>query len=129
MEPPFCCDYGDNIHLDAGVFVNFNCTMLDGDQILIGEDTLLGPSIHIYATSQLIQAEERIYIEDSLPKYRTSAQPVTIGKRVWIGGDAIILPGVEIGDGTTVGAGSIVTQSLPARVFAAGNPCRTVREL
>ncbi|WP_353618748.1 sugar O-acetyltransferase [Tropicibacter sp. R16_0] len=129
IEPPFFCDYGDNIHLDAGVFINFNCTMLDGDQIHIGEGTLLGPSVQIYATTHPIQAEDRIYTQDGLPKYRTSAQPVTIGKHVWVGGGAIILPGVEIGDGTTVGAGSIVTQSLPARVFAAGNPCRIVRQL
>ena len=129
IEPPFFCDYGDNIHLDKGVFINFNCTMLDGDQIRIGEGTLLGPSVQIYATSHPIRAEDRIHTPNGLPKYRTTARPVTIGKHAWIGGGAIILPGVQIGDGTTVGAGSVVTQSLPSGAFAAGNPCRVVREL
>lgn len=129
IEPPFFCDYGDNIHLGKGVFINFNCTMLDGDQIRIGEGTLLGPSVHIYATTHPLRAEARMYSEGGLPKYRTSVEPVTIGKNVWIGGGAIILPGVQIGDGTTVGAGSVVKQSLPAGVFAAGSPCRIAREL
>ena len=129
IEPPFFCDYGDNIHLGKGVFINFNCTMLDGEQIHIGAGTLLGPSVQIYATTHPTRAKDRIYTENGLPKYRTKAQPVTIGEHVWIGGGAIILPGVQIGNSTTVGAGSVVTQSLPARVFAAGNPCRVVRAL
>ena len=129
IEPPFHCDYGQNIRLGDGVFFNFNCVLLDGDEIAIGSGTLLGPAVQVYATSHPLKAEERIYMRDGLPAYHTQAKPVRIGKNVWIGGGAIILPGVEIGDGTTIGAGSVVTKSLPAGVFAAGNPCSIIREL
>lgn len=129
IEPPFHCDDGAKIFLGKGVFLNFNCVFLDGDRIEIGDGTLLGPAVHIYATTHPIRAAERMFERDGIPAYRTSAKPVTVGRNVWIGGGAIILPGVTVGDGTTVGAGSVVTASLPAGVFAAGNPCRIVREL
>ncbi|MCI5095845.1 MAG: sugar O-acetyltransferase [Rhodobacteraceae bacterium] len=129
IEPPFFCDYGDNIALGAGVFINTNCVFLDGARITIGEGTLLGPGVQIYATTHPIRADQRMYRKDGIPAYRTSAEPVTIGSNAWIGGGAIILPGVTIGNGTTVGAGSVVNRSLPDNVFAAGNPCRVVRQL
>jgi len=129
VEPPFYCDTGDNIHLGRGVFVNFNGVFLDGAAITIGDGTLLGPAVQIYATSHPLRTEERMFERGGLPAYRTTAEPVVIGRNVWIGGGAIILPGVEIGDGTTVGAGAVVTKSLPANVFAAGNPCRVLRSL
>lgn len=129
IEPPFHCDYGRNIRLGDGVFFNFNCVLLDGDVISIGSGTLLGPAVQVYATTHPLQAEERIYMRDGLPAYHTQAKPVRIGKNVWIGGGAIILPGVEIGDGTTIGAGSVVSKSIPGGVFAVGNPCSIIREL
>lgn len=129
IEPPFQCDFGDNIFLESGVFVNFNCVMLDGDAIEIGEGTLLGPAVQVYATSHPLRVEDRIFTHEGVLGYNTTASPVKIGKHVWIGGGAIILPGITIGDGTVVGAGSVVTKSLPSKVFAAGNPCRIIRDL
>ncbi|MGB0659641.1 MAG: sugar O-acetyltransferase [Mangrovicoccus sp.] len=129
IEPPFYCDYGGNIHLGRGVFVNFNCVFLDGAKIEIGDGTLLGPAVQIYATTHPLSAKERIYQRDGLPAYHTSSAPVSIGKNVWIGGGAIILPGVTIGDGATIGAGAVVTKSIPETVFAAGNPCQVIRDL
>lgn len=129
IEPPFFCDDGGNIHLGAGVFINFNCVILDGDRVEIGAGTLLGPAVQIYATTHPLRAEERMFERDGIPAYRTSATPVTIGKNVWIGGGAVILPGVTVGDGTTIGAGAVVTGDLPVNVFAAGNPARVIKEL
>ncbi|MEO0772399.1 MAG: sugar O-acetyltransferase [Pseudomonadota bacterium] len=129
IEPPFFCDYGDNIRLGAGVFINLNCVILDGAKVEIGAGTLLGPGVQIYATSHPLDPDARIYDKGGVPAYRTVAAPVTIGEKVWIGGGVLILPGVEIGQGTTVGAGSVVTESLPERVFAAGNPARILRQL
>lgn len=129
VEPPFRCDDGANITLGAGVFLNFGCVFLDGAQITVGEGTLLGPNVQVYATSHPLRAGDRMFDRDGIPAYRTTAAPVTIGKNVWIGGGAIILPGVTIGDRTTIGAGAVVTKSVPADVFAAGNPCRVVRTI
>lgn len=129
VEPPFFCDYGDNIRLGKGVFINLNCVFLDGDQINVGEGTLFGPAVQVYATSHPLRAEERMFERGGLPAYRTTAAPVDIGRNVWIGGGAIILPGVTIGDGTTIGAGAVVTASVPSGVFAAGNPCQVLRTL
>lgn len=129
IEPPFFCDYGENIDLGAGVFLNFNCVILDGARVTIGDGTLLGPAVQIYATTHPVGADDRIYSRDGNLAYRTTARPVSIGQKVWIGGGSIIQPGVTIGDGTTIGAGSVVTKSVPARVFAAGNPCRVIRDL
>lgn len=129
IEPRFFCDYGQNIRLGSGVFVNAGCVFLDGNQITIGDGTLLGPSVHIYTASHPIDPDRRVFLRDGVPSYRSSTQPVVIGRKVWIGGGAILLPGVSIGDGTTIGAGSVVTKSLPERVFAAGNPCRVIRQL
>lgn len=129
IEPPFYCDYGENIHLGAGVFVNFNCVMLDGDRIEIGEGSLLGPAVQIYATGHPMPRAERIFERDGIPAYRTTAAPVVVGKQVWIGGGAILMPGVSVGEGTTIGAGSVVTKPIPPNVFAAGNPCRVIRDV
>lgn len=129
IEPPFYCDDGSNIHLGAGVFMNFNCVILDGDRVEIGAGTLLGPAVQIYATTHPLRPEERMFERDGIPAYRTSAAPVAIGRNVWIGGGAILLPGVTVGDGTTIGAGAVVTGDLPANVFAAGNPARVFKDL
>lgn len=120
IEPPFHCDYGTNIALGANVFFNFNCVVLDVMSVVIGDNVLIGPAVQIYtATHPLDAAERRRGLE--------FARPVTIGSDVWIGGGAILCPGINIGNGTVIGAGSVVTRSLPAKVIAAGNPCRTLR--
>lgn len=122
VEPPFFCDYGFNISVGENVFFNFNCVVLDCAPVIIGDNALFGPAVQIYtATHPLSAAERRIGLEFALP--------VNIGSDTWIGGGAIILPGVTIGDRTVVGAGSVVTRDLPPGVFAAGNPARVVREL
>ena len=122
IQPPFFCDYGSNIVLGTKVFFNFNCVVLDVMRVEIGSNVLFGPSVQIYTASHPISAtERRTWLE--------FAKPVSIGSDVWVGGGAIICPGVTIGGRSVIGAGSVVTRSIPADVFAAGNPCRVVRAL
>ena len=122
IEPPFFCDYGTMITLGPEVFVNFNCVFLDCSTIDIGAQTQLGPAVQLYTATHPIDAAARV----AGPEL---ARPIRIGRRVWIGGGSIVLPGVEIGDDTVIGAGSVVTRSVPAGVVAAGNPCRVIREV
>jgi maltose O-acetyltransferase len=121
MQPPFFCDYGSNIVLGKRVFFNFNCVVLDVCVVRIGDFTLFGPSVQIYTATHPLEAELR--------RTREFAKPIEIGSDVWVGGAAVICPGVTIGSGSVVGAGSVVTRDIPAGVFAAGNPCRVIREL
>lgn len=122
IEPPFFCDYGTQISVGSDVFVNFNCVFLDCANITIGAQTQLGPAVQLYTATHPIEAEARV----AGPEL---AYPIHIGARVWIGGGAIVLPGVIIGDDTVVGAGSVVSRSLPSGVIAVGNPCRVVRTI
>ena len=108
IRPPFFCDYGYNIRLGDGVFLNFNCVILDVVEVAIGDRTQIGPAVQIYAADHPRDAETR---RDGLEFGR----PVRIGSDVWIGGGAIILPGVTIGDGAVIGAGSVVTRDVGAR--------------
>jgi maltose O-acetyltransferase len=122
IEPPFFCDYGGNISLGRKVFFNFNCCVLDVARVTIGDYTMLGPAVQIYtATHPLDAAVRRAGLE--------LGKPIEIGSDVWLGGGATICPGVVIGDRSVIGAGSVVTRSVPADVFAAGNPCRVIRAL
>jgi maltose O-acetyltransferase len=121
MQPPFYCDYGSNIELGERVFFNFNCVVLDVCPIRIGSYTLFGPAVQIYTPLHPLNAELR--------RKEEYGKPIDIGSDVWVGGGAIILPGVQIGSRTVIGAGSIVTRSIPEGVFAAGNPCRVIREI
>jgi maltose O-acetyltransferase len=122
IETPFTCDYGRNIYLGVGVFINANCVFLDCHEVHIGDGTLLGPGVQIYAAYHPTDPELR-------KTGRELAAPVRIGRNVWIGGGAIICPGVAIGDNATIGAGSVVVKDIPSNVVAAGNPCRIIREL
>lgn len=122
IEPPFYCDYGSHIHLGSNVYFNFNCVLLDCNTIHIGDDSQFGPAVQIYTAYHPLDAAER-------SKGPELAAPVSIGRKVWVGGGAIICQGVNIGDNTTIGAGSVVTKDIPANVFAAGNPCRVIRHL
>lgn len=121
MQPPFFCDYGTNIELGERVFFNFNCTVLDVCRVRIGDYTLIGPGVQIYTPMHPLDARER--------REKEFGKPVEIGSDVWIGGGAIILPGVRIGARAVIGAGSVVTRDVPDQVFAAGNPCRVIRAL
>ena len=122
VEPPFHCDYGRHIELGAGIYVNFNCVILDCNRVRIGDQAQIAPNVVISAATHPVDAAERC-------RGPELAFPVTIGRRVWIGAGAIIGPGVTIGDDTTIGAGSVVVRDVPAGVVAAGNPCRVIRSL
>jgi len=117
IRPPFFCDYGYNIRLGDGVFLNFNCVILDVVEVTIGDRTQIGPAAQIYAADHPRDAKTR---RSGLEFGR----PVRIGSDVWIGGGAIILPGVTIGDGAVIGAGSVVTRDVGADIIVAGNPAR-----
>lgn len=118
VRPPFHCDYGYNIHLADDVFFNFNCVILDVAEVRIGSGTQIGPAVQIYAADHPRDAEER---RSGLEFGR----PVVIGEHVWIGGGAIILPGVTIGDDAVIGAGSVVTRDVAAGATVVGNPARS----
>jgi maltose O-acetyltransferase len=121
MQPPFFCDYGFNIRLGERVFFNFNCVVLDVCPVTVGDCTLFGPAVQIYTATHPMNAELR--------RKQEFGKPIQIGSDVWIGGGAILCPGVKIGSRSVIGAGSVVTRDIPEGVFAAGNPCRVVREI
>lgn len=120
IEPPFYCDYGENICVGDQVYFNFNCVVLDPAPVKIGDHVLLGPNVQIYTASHPLDWKER-------REGNENALPVTIGSDVWIGGAVVILPGVRIGSRSVIGAGSVVSKDMPEGVFAAGNPCRVIR--
>lgn len=122
IEPPFRCDYGFNIHAGDGVYMNFDCVILDCAEVRIGRNVMFGPGVHVYAATHPLEADLRCQGPEL-------ARPVIIGDQVWVGGRSVICPGVTIGDNTTIGAGSVVTRDIPPNVFAAGNPCRVIRSL
>ena len=122
IEPDFRCEFGKNISIGNHVYINFGAVILDCAEVSIGENTLIGPNLGIYAVNHAIDAEERI-------NGGCIGKAVHIGKNVWLGGDVKILAGVVIGDNTVIGAGSVVTKSVPANVIAAGNPCRILRSI
>jgi maltose O-acetyltransferase len=117
IRPPFFCDHGYNISLGAGAFLNFNCIVLDVAPVIIGEGTAIGPAVQILASDHPRDPRLR-------RQQMRFGRSVTIGANVWIGGGAIILPGVTIGDDAIVGAGSIVTRDVAAGVTVIGNPAR-----
>jgi|SoiMethySBSTD1v2_1073268.scaffolds.fasta_scaffold945229_1 maltose O-acetyltransferase len=122
IQPPFACDYGSNISIGEHAFINFNCVILDCAQVSIGDRTQIAPGVQLLAADHPRDAETR---RDLLEL----ARPISIGSNVWIGGAAIVLPGVSIGEDSIIGAGSVVTRDVPSGVLAFGNPCRVVREL
>ncbi|MDX9835768.1 MAG: sugar O-acetyltransferase [Desulfobulbus sp.] len=119
LQPPFFCDYGTNIHLGERVFFNFNCVVLDVAPVTIGDYTLFGPAVQIYTATHPFDA--------GLRRSQEFAKPINIGADVWVGGGAIVCPGVRIGSCAVIGAGSVVTRDIPEGMFAAGNPCRVMR--
>ncbi len=121
MQPPFFCDYGANIELGERVFFNFNCVVLDVCRVTVGDHTLFGPAVQLLTATHPTDAARR--------RVEEGGAPIAIGADVWVGGGAIVLPGVTIGSRTIIGAGSVVTRDVPDDVLAVGNPCRVVRAI
>ena len=122
VEPPFYCAYGSNITIGDHVYLNVLCTILDGNEVRIGDHVMVGPSVQIYTAAHLLQAEAR---NQGLEE----AKPVVVEDNVWLGGGAILLPGVTIGRNAVVGAGAVVTRDVPSNMVVAGNPARVIREI
>jgi maltose O-acetyltransferase len=122
FEPTFRCEFGFNISVGDAFYANFDCVMLDGGGITIGDHVLFGPRVGIYTSNHAIDAAERA-------AGACYAKPVTIGNNVWVGGGVTINQGVTIGDGAIVASGSVVTKPIPAGVIAAGVPARVLREI
>lgn len=122
IEPTFRCDYGYNIHVGENFYANFDCVMLDVCKIEIGDNCLLAPGVHIYTATHPLDAIQRTAAVES-------GNPVTIGHNVWIGGRAIINPGVTIGDNVVVASGSVVVKDVPANVLVAGNPAQIIKKI
>ncbi|MDA5559893.1 maltose acetyltransferase domain-containing protein [Exiguobacterium sp. MMG028] len=122
IEPNFKCDYGYNIHLGERFYANFDCVFLDICPITFGDDCMLAPGVHIYTATHPIDPIERISGYEF-------GKPVTIGNRVWIGGGAIINPGVTIGDEAVIASGAVVTKDVPPRTVVGGNPARVIKTI
>lgn len=117
----FHCDFGQNIHVGDNFHVDYNCTMLDLAEIRIGDNCLIGPDVGIYTAGHRLEPEGRVLDVYGLP--------ITIGNDVWIGGHSTILPGVTIGDGAVITAGSVVTKDVAPRTLVGGNPARKIKEI
>lgn len=122
IEPPFYCDYGYNIKAGKNVFMNFNCCILDVMEVKIGDNCMIGPNVQIYTATHPLEYKKR-------NSGREFAKRVSIGKNVWIGGQAVICPGVIIGDNVVIGAGSVVTKNFSDNVFIAGNPAKIIKTI
>ncbi len=122
VRPPLFVDYGENIHIGARTFINMNLTALDVAEIRIGEDCQFGPNVQLLTPTHPIEPQPR---KDKLE----AARPITIGNNVWLGGGAIVCPGVTIGDNSVIGAGAVVTRDIPANVVAVGSPARVIRSI
>jgi maltose O-acetyltransferase len=120
--PPFYCSYGKNTYLGDHVFLNYMCTILDNNEVRIGNHVMIGPAVQIYTAAHDLQAEARIQGWEV-------AKPIVIEENVWIGGGAILLPGVMIGRNSVVGAGAVVSRNVAANTVVAGNPARVIREI
>ena len=131
ITAPFYVDYGNNIYFGNNCEVNMNCTFLDDNTITIGDNALIAPNVQIYTAFHPTNAIDRFgepKADGSFEFCKTQTAPVTIGNNVWIGGGAIIMPGVTIGNNVVIGAGSVVTKDISDNTIAYGNPCRAVRE-
>lgn len=122
IEPPLHANWGKYTHFGNNVYANFNLTLVDDTDIFVGDNVMFGPNVTVATAGHPVDPELRLQV----------AQfniPVRIGKNVWVGAGAVILPGVQIGDNSVIGAGSVVTKDIPANVVAVGNPCRVLREI
>ena len=122
IEPSFWCDYGYNIHLGKNFYANHNCVILDCAKVTFGDHVMVGPNCGFYTACHPIDPQQR-------REGVEFARPITVGNDVWFGGGCTVLPGVTIGDGCVIGAGSVVTRDIPPNTVAAGNPCRVLRSI
>lgn len=122
IRPPFFCDYGSYIHIGRDVFMNFNCVVLDVVPIHIGDRVQMASAVQLLAADHPLDPVERA-------SGREFGRPITIEDDVWLGGGAIVCPGVTIGRASVIGAGSVVTRDIPPGVVAVGNPCRPIRAI
>lgn len=122
VNPPFFCDYGTHISVGKNFFANYNCAIIDVAKVTIGDNCQFAPNVSIYTAGHPLHPE----IRNTLYEYGIH---VTIGNNVWIGGNSVVLPGVNIGDNCVIGAGSVVTKDIPPWSLAAGNPCRVIRKI
>jgi maltose O-acetyltransferase len=120
IRPPFYCDYGCHIFAGDNLIINFDCTILDCNEVYLGNNVLLAPKVQIYTAYHPTDPNLRL-------SGKELAAPVTIGDNVWLGGGVIVCPGVSIGSNTTIGAGSVVTKDIPSNVVAVGNPCQIIK--
>lgn len=122
IRPPFYCDYGYNIQIGNNFYANVNLVILDGGKVCIGNNVFIAPNVGIYTAGHPFDVEQR-------NKGLEYAFPITIGNNVWIGAHTAILPGVNIGDNSIIGAGSVVNKNIPKNSLAVGNPCRVIRQI
>ena len=122
INPPFYCDYGSHIHVGKNFFANYNCTIIDVAKVIIGDNCQMAPNVAVYTAGHPVYPDTR----NTAWEY---GKEVRIGDNVWIGGNAVICPGVTIGDCCVIGAGSVVTKDIPPWTIAAGNPCRVIRKI
>ena len=122
IEQPFYCDYGYNIEIGEDFYANVNCVILDGAKVTFGRNVFIAPNCGFYTAGHPLDIAQR----NSGLEY---ARPITVGNDVWIGANVAVLPGVTIGDGCVIGAGSVVTRDIPAHSLAVGNPCRVIRRI
>ena len=122
VTPPVYFDYGKHTFIGDNFYANFDCIFLDVNHITIGNNVMLGPRVGLYTASHPIDKDVR----NTGLEY---GKPIKIGHNVWIGGNAVVMPGVTIGDNTVIGAGSVVTKDIPSDVIAAGNPCKVIRKI
>lgn len=120
IEPPFYCSYGQNTYIGDHVFLNNSCTILDNNEVRMGDHVMIGPAVQIYTAAHLLEAEPR-------KQGLEVTKPIVIEDNVWIGGGAILLPGVRIGRNAVVGAGAVVSRDVPTNTVVAGNPARMIR--
>jgi maltose O-acetyltransferase len=122
VEPSFRCDYGYNIHVGENFYANFDCVFLDVCEIRIGDNCFIAPGVHIYTATHPIEAQERISGAEF-------GKPVTLGNNVWIGGRAVINPGVKIGNNVVIASGAVVTKDVPDNVVVGGIPARVIKQI
>lgn len=122
IEANFYCDYGYNINFGENFYANHNCVFLDVNEIKIGDNVMVGPAVQIYTATHPVKEKER-------NSGRELGYPIEIGNNVWIGGAAVIQPGIKIGDNSVIGAGAVVTKDIPENVFVGGNPAKIIKEI
>lgn len=122
IETPFHCDYGCHISIGENFYANYDCIIIDVCDVTIGDNVFFGPRVGVYTAGHPIDAD----IRNSGLEY---GKKITVGNSVWIGGNTVLNPGVNIGDNVVIGSGSVVTKDIPSNVVAAGNPCRVIRQI